>query len=178
MNPSPILPFLTAPLLSVVLMAHQYQADSNNCGPYCTATVIQTLRHQEISGSQVAMDMNAIDWLAFPPVVSRIKNWATFPWGIKHYLKRYNISSHWKLFQKPESLISSLSFGNLPIVLIGELKPVWAHYMILISTHPELGFGFCDPAHPYPEIKWKEAAIFLEQWKNYGNTFIDVQAVD
>jgi len=178
MNPSPILPFFATPLLSVVLMAHQFQADSNNCGPYCTATAIQTLRHKTISGAQVAMEMNAIDWHAFPPVISRINNWATFPWGITHYLKKNDISSRWKILQQPEALVTSLSSGNLPIVLIGGFKPAWAHYMILISTHPDLGFGFCDPAHPYPEINWKEVGQFLDQWKNYGRTFIEVQALD
>lgn len=118
--------------------------------------------------------MNSVDWSTFPPVISRIRDWATFPWGIIHYLKKKTVSSRWRVLQQPEKLVASLAARNLPIVLIGGFKPAWAHYMVMVSTHPELGFGFCDPAYPYPEVHWLSSEIFLDQWNAYGRTFIEV----
>ena len=70
-------------------------------------------------------------------------------------------------------------FANLPknliqIVIIGELRPVWAHYLILGAFDARFGYGFIDPAFPNANLHWYLPTEFFRLWKNYGNITIKV----
>lgn len=152
---------------------HQFQGQSNDCGPYCTAVLVNLLKGTNLDGETIGQKMNKVAWNGPLPVVQRIKNWATFPWGVVHQLKSYGISARWQAFTNPNLLFANLVQNIHTIVIIGEIHPIaWAHYLILTAHDPVEGWGFINSATQSSEIFWIPASIFITQWKAYGRISI------
>ncbi|MCD4737926.1 MAG: hypothetical protein K8R89_01525 [Anaerolineae bacterium] len=78
---------------------HQYQGKTNNCGPTSLAIVANAIWGQtRLQGPRVAQELSTPRFRARPiphPVVRRIPNWATFPWGLVDYLRQQEIPARW-----------------------------------------------------------------------------------
>lgn len=157
-----------------LLSAHQFQGKSNDCGPFSAAIVLNAVKKTSLRGEQLGQQMNNIQWHGLIPKISRIENWATFPWGLVNTFNTFNLIAKWKFFQKPETLLRALESGEILIVIIGEWHPMWAHYLTLIEIDEMRGYGFIDSSHPSSETIWKPTNQFLKMWKNYGSIIITV----
>jgi len=157
------------------LELHQFQGQSNDCGPYCTATLLNLILNTQIQGETLAQEMNKISWKGPFLLIKRIKNWATFPWGIVEEFKIKGVPARWSPFTNPDSLYANLVRNSHTIIIIGELKPkAWAHYLILTAQDHEKGWGFVNSAKPAAEIDWIPSAQFDQQWNAYGRISIIV----
>ena len=165
---------ITSPYLKNLLQAHHFQGKTNDCGPFSTAIVLRALQRTDLEGSILAKQMNAIRWRGILPILQRIPDWATFPWGIVQTLKKFGLRSYWTAFQTESTLIRALRQGMVPIIILGQWKPLWAHYLILVAQDDQQGLGFVDPAHPKPQIVWYQRADFNRLWKHYGQVIITV----
>ena len=160
--------------LKNLLQAHHFQGKTNDCGPFSAAIVLRALQRTDLEGSKLAKQMNAIRWRGILPIFQRIPNWATFPWGIVHVLQNFGLQTNWSAFQTDSALIRALRQGMIPIIILGQWKPLWAHYLILVAQDDEQGWGFVDPAHTKPQIIWKQRSEFDRLWKHYGKVLITV----
>ena len=154
-----------------ILLNHQYQYQSNNCGPLCAAMVINTIKGLRIDGFVIADAMNHQtnnNWLALIP---RIPNSATFPWGIVSALAGYGITSNWRSFTPFASLTNLISKKYLIIVLTASYQPVSAHYRILVSIAPDY-LGFVDPAYPQENLQFQPVDSFISSWHRAVDTII------
>lgn len=161
-----------------LLRYHQYQGQSNDCAPFSAAIVINTVRDAVVaSGRQLAQDMNRprVGRLGpLPvPVVRRIPNWATFPWGVADVLRQYSVACRWQFGASPQTLRRALAEDRIVLPVIGEIRPLWAHMKPLAAVDPAAGWGFCDPAHSGAELVWQADADFLRQWGNYGRIIVE-----
>jgi hypothetical protein len=177
-----------------VFRYHQYQGDTNDCGPTSLAIAANAVRGREVlEGETVAEEMNrfGLAWRAFPYVMlSRIPGWATFPWGIVHYLRKQGIPARWRPFGTVERLRKNLLGNQLTIVMVGE--PLrweggryqgWAHAKIVFGHIAGHGFLFVDPAVRRPEnakriehhgLSWQREGEFLRQWRNLLRVYVEV----
>ena len=53
-------------------------------------------------------------------MVRRIRNWATFPWGIVHYPGQYDIPARWLPRGTVDTLRRNLLDDRLTIIMLGE----------------------------------------------------------
>lgn len=166
--------FARSPFLEQLKQVHQYQGRSNDCGPFCAAEAIHLARQKKIAGTEMGRRMGGTVWRGIFPRIRRIRNWATFPWGVRDVIKEENIQAQWKLFQKPEALQALLQEKVLLIVIVGRFFPSWAHYKILAAHDPQRGYGFIDSAYKTGDLHWESADQFEKYWKNYGSQVICV----
>lgn len=160
------------------LQKHQYQGQSNDCGPYCTAILLNYMRKTDIRGEQLGELMNKIAWKGIFPVIQRIKNWATFPWGVCEQFRAHGVKARWRVFTRPEILLSNLVRNIHTILIIGELRPKpWAHYLILSAYDAQKGWGFINSALSSPRIDWIPEAKFEQMWRAYGRISISIEPV-
>lgn len=159
-------------LAGKILAAHEYQGASNDCGPYCLAMIGAATDRSAIHGRELAAQFNKPIWHAFLPEFRRIKDWATFPWAVSSMLRGWGFNARWSLMTQTYHLIEGIDSVCPPIVIIGGWKPLWAHYMILLSYDPIRGFGFADPGYPHNELHWYAQPKFLERWKAFGQMAI------
>ena len=165
---------ISTPYIKNLIQAHYYQGDTNDCGPFSAAIILRALDRTALDGWKLSKQMRAIRWRGILPSLQRIPNWATFPWGVTNFVREYGLSATWKLRQNNSSLIRALRQGDIPITIIGEWNPLWAHYIILVARDENLGWGVIDPGHYRAEIIWKQPSVFDRLWKNYGRTLITV----
>ena len=191
----PDLSAVTYHLRTPVYRYHQYQGDTNDCGPTSLAIAANALLGEKrFEGSRVAEEMNdpAFEGRPFPHfVVRRIRNWATFPWGIVHYLRQQDIAAHWSPFGTVERLHGNLLADQITIVMLGE--PMhweggryrgWAHAKVLFGYTPGKGYVFVDPGYrrrtdeanawEYHGLFWQEEREFLRQWQGLLRIYIEV----
>ena len=192
---APALGGVTAHMHTQVYRYHQYQGHTNDCGPTSLAIVANALLGEErFQGPRVAREMARLAFEVRPLphlVVRRIPNWATFPWGIAHYLRQHGIPARWRPFGTLEGLHRNLLADRITIVTIGEplrrrkLRYTgWAHTKVLFGHTPGEGFLFVDPAHSQsPDdsdswkrncLSWQEESEFLRQWRNLFRITIEV----
>ena len=155
-----------------LIESHRFQGKSNDCGPFSLAIVLNALSITNLNGHQLGKKMNAIGWKGIFPILYRISNWATFPWGMVHILRSYQLKAQWKKFANPTELVRELQNNQIPIVIIGKWRPLWSHYLIFVAYEINRGWGFIDPGHPRKEIIWKTHNEFSRLWKNYGKSYI------
>lgn len=171
---------------------HQYQGASNHCGPTSLAIAANALLGEaRFDGERVAQELN--DWRRrFPKLFfPRIRDWATFPWGIVQYLRLQNFHARWHPFGTPERLRRNLHAGQMTIVMIGEpylWKGVhytgWAHAKVLFGYSPERGFLFVDPASNRSAfaygsfeghgLTWQPEDAFARQWRLLLGIFVEI----
>jgi hypothetical protein len=165
---------ILSPYLELLQSAHQFQGSSNDCGPYCTAILLNAFRQQEISGAELASRMNKMVWRGIFPKIRRIPSWATFPWGIVDILKEFDLSAQWRVLSSISNLYQSIPNPLITIVVVGELRPLWAHYKILAAHDGLKGWGFINPAYPVGEIQWDRHSDFFNLWRSYEHLIIQV----
>jgi len=163
-----------SPFSQALIGAHQSQGNTNHCGPMCASMILNALSLSPRSGFDLAEDMNRVIWKAgFLPLIRRVPNWATFPWGVASVLEENGIKSRWKMFHHFDDLVDNIERQLLTIVIIGSWRPtVWAHYMIVAAYEPERGVGFVNSAHPRAELFWMPEDKFKHQWRAFGNQCI------
>lgn len=195
MAETPDLTTVALHLRTPVYHYHQYQGNTNDCGPTSLAIAANALlKENRFQGSSVAQEMNdpAFEVRPFPHfVVRRIRNWATFPWGIVHYLRQNSIPARWSPFGTAKKLRRNLTSDKITIVMLGELLHFekrryagWGHAKVLFGHTQGRGFLFVDPAfkcHPDDSDTWKkfclfwqEESEFLRQWRNLFSIYVEV----
>jgi hypothetical protein len=192
MAESPDLSGVALYLSRPVYRHHQYQGHTNDCGPTSLAIAANALLGRDLfQGSVVAREMSrvAFEWRPFPHlVVQRISNWATFPWGIVHYMRKHDFPARWRPFGTVERLQRNLLANQLTMVVVGEpfrwekgKYAGWAHVKILFGHTPGRGFLFVDPGHGRIDDPWKRHGLFwqaeeefLRQWRSLFRTYIEV----
>lgn len=173
---------------------HQYQGRTNDCGPTVAAILGNAyLREDRFQGPEVAEWLNKIHLAAGPcprPIVGRVPGWATFPWGITHFLRSEGVPGGWKPFQKPEDLLRGLRANRLMAVVIGEpfrwkagRYQGWSHYLVACGYDQGHGYLFLDPAARHrPEgdrweqggMVWKTEREFYPLWRKMLRVLITV----
>ena len=162
--------------IKLLQKSHQYQGQTNNCGPYAIATILPLFGLEGISGGYVADHFNQLASISSGFFPGRIRDNATFPWGLVRVFKQYNINSQWRFFCNKDLLISRIPTNNLQIVLISDLFKMHAHYLILVAYDEHLGMGFIDPAFPNSAIHWITEKTFRKKWGQLGRNTILVSA--
>ena len=185
---------LTYHLERPVYEYHQYQGESNDCGPISLAIAANAwLGENRFSGQVVARELNkpVFELLPVPRlVIRRIPEWATFPWGIVHYLREQAIPARWGAWGTINMLKNVLKKDLIPLVFVGQ--PLrwtegkyhgWSHVKVLYAYTPGMGFLFVDPARRKPDHSdsWEgqglwlqEEEEFLTRWKRVAGLFVVV----
>jgi len=163
------------PHLEQIKKSHLFQEKSNNCGPFCVAVILKAMRNLETNGIDLSEAINKVRWAGIVPIIRRIPDWATFPWGLVDLFRQYKVKSKWRVFCTKDNLEKIISKGEIAIVLIGSWKQKWSHYKILVSLDHQLGYGFIDPGIEGSYVSWQNEVDFMKQWKFLFNTIIEVR---
>jgi hypothetical protein len=170
---------LTSAHADVVLACHQSQRRSNDCGPFSATMVINALTGYHLDPVDLAREMDKPRRRAILGLLSLVRRWprsATFPWGMVDVLNGHGLDACWRVLALEHELRAGLRRGQLQIPIVGQWRPKpWAHYMVLLASDPERGWGFADPASDKGELAWRDAAKFASQWRNFGRVVIQVQ---
>jgi len=153
---------------------YQYQGVLNDCGAFVTAITLNTLLGTHLDGFELGEHLNQTRWYGPFPMIRRIRNWATFPWGITTFFREFGVNAKWSVFNRGATLKSNLINNKISIVIIGEWKPLWSHYMILVEYSPIKGYGFIDPAQNSSQTRWESPKEFLPLWNNYLRSVISI----
>lgn len=165
---------ITTPYFKQLQAAHQYQGKTNNCGPYCAAITAKALGFEQAKGIEFTNSLNPIRWKGILPIFQRIPSSATMPWGTTHLLNILQLRTRWRPFATERDLLESLQESIMQIIVIGEWRPTWAHYMVFAAYDALLGYGFIDPANKSAELHWYAPAEFIKLWSKYGRILIMV----
>lgn len=167
---------IQSPHLHQVLSALQYQRGSNHCGPFTTATVINALCAERLDGARLAEEMNHPAWRGPFPVIRRIPNWATFPWGMVDVFRQHGLRASWQFLGNPKLLKEELPLGFVFMPVIGSWFPLWSHVITFLSWHPGRGWGFANTQSRRQELYWLIEDRFLAQWRAMGNLLVIIPA--
>jgi hypothetical protein len=167
---------ILSPYLDDLQKRHQFQANSNDCGPFCAAIILNIFKDLDISGPDLARRMNRIRWKGVFPLLRRVPNWATLPWGIGDVMLEEELPASWRMMRTIYDLFEGLDRNQISIVLVGGYRPLWAHYKILAAHDAVKGWGFINPASPSSDLQWDSHAQFLSLWNKYGRQLIRVSA--
>jgi hypothetical protein len=112
----------------------------------------------------------------------RVRNWATFPWGVARALREHGLRARWRVGASVGRLHRNLNAGLTTIVLVG--RPLrfkggrwrgWSHYKVLYDWDGERGWAFVDPrVADAPGISWQGEGDFLRTWGWMGRQLIEV----
>jgi len=167
---------IQSPFTDQILNNLQFQGSSNDCGPYTTATVINALRGQNLVGDELANQMNKPRWRGIFPVIRRVPNWATLPWGLVDVFRDYDLRGRW-WFRVPLSYLKpAINAGHILMPIIGEWRPKpWAHVMTLVAWHPKKGWGFANTQYRRQDISWRSDQDFQEKWNRYARLMVEIE---
>lgn len=163
---------------------HRHQGSSNDCGPYSVMIITNGLHDAAlVDGDQLARAMEGSMTERGTLLPSRIKGWATFPWGVAAALRRQGLDARWRPFRAKRHLWANLNRGWPTIVIVGDpLKFTngtyagWSHYKVLYAWDPADGFAFVDPAaDDGVAFSYQDEAAFDEQWAAMGRQIIEVR---
>ena len=174
---------------------HQYQGFTNDCGPTSVAIAVNALLgERKLEGPTVAEEMSrvAFEWKPVPHlVVQRIRNWATFPWGMAYRLWKEGFRARWRPFGTLEKLEQNLRADRLTLVVMGEpwrwekWKYVgWAHVKVLFGRALDGRLLFVDPGYARPldsgtlechGLFAQDEDEFLRQWRNLLRIYVEVE---
>lgn len=158
-----------SPFSEDLIAKHLYQRDSQDCGPYSVAMILNSLLMTDHDPHELALEMNKVRWRFILPVFLRVKNWATFPWGISTMLREKGLQSKIHYFSNTNDLINDIGADKLQIVIVGGYRPLWAHYKILVEYDAnEERYGFVDAGFDVRATTYQNSADFEAQWRNLG----------
>lgn len=166
---------LYSPYTTDLLANHQYQGQTNDCGPYCLAITTTTLNSIGAKGAEVADDLNRVRWNSILPTLRRIPGNATLPWGMQDGFRQRGLIATWRIFTPMQVLQDRLPLDNVLVVINGGWKPMWAHYRVLCAWSKSFGWGFVDPAVAEPSVHWVSDAEFRREWRAMGQILITVK---
>lgn len=156
---------VVSPFAGQIIQHLLYQGNRNDCAPFTAVTLIHAFTDRRVDPVELAQQMNQPVWRGARPVIRRIPNWATFPWGIVDVLRQYGFAARWQLFLPIEALFHHLGTPTLCLPILLSWRPLWAHVMTLIAYHPGRGFGFANTQSPSKEIDWLPEERFLRLWR-------------
>jgi hypothetical protein len=166
---------IESPLTQQVLAAHQYQGQRNDCAPITAAMTANVLGNLDIDGERLAQNMNRPVMRGVMPVIRRIPDWATFPWGVVDVLRQYRLYAKWWRLRSFEWLHAHIGGDSLLITITGHWRPLWAHMMVLLAYRDDLGYGFANPAYAEKVLYWLPTPKFEKQWQAFGRNVIEVR---
>ncbi|HBX69098.1 MAG TPA: hypothetical protein DEH25_06880 [Chloroflexi bacterium] len=156
----------------------QFQGSSNDCAPYTTATILNTFCNQQLKGDELAKQMNKPRLRGLLPVIRRIPNWATFPWGVVDVMKDYQLKARWQFRTPIEYLRPALANGHILMPIIGEWRPKpWMHIMTLVEWDPQRGWGFANTQYQTQKTYWVSDSDFQVKWKNSGRLLVEIESI-
>lgn len=164
---------IKSPHRDKLLTAHQFQGSSNDCGPFCIAIAANALKKRKLDGHKLGEKLNGWVWREIFPMPRRITNWATLPWGVADELRQQGFQARWRFLSTQENLRRNLANSILQIVIVGDLQPIWGHYMLLVDYHPKNGWGFVNPATNSKKVYWISPREFNQQWNALGRQVIE-----
>jgi hypothetical protein len=156
---------ITSPYSDSILAHLAYQGSRNDCGPCSAATVINGLIGANVDPLDLAQEMNKPRWHGPLPLVRRIPDSATFPWGMTDVFRSYGLQASWKIMTPFAHLLNTLQLGALALPIIGSWNPTWAHIMTLIQYDPQRGLGFANTQYPQPTVFWMSEQEFKSKWR-------------
>ncbi|RPI34218.1 MAG: hypothetical protein EHM70_03550 [Chloroflexota bacterium] len=172
-------PSALSPYTDAILAALQWQGARNDCGPFTVATVLNGLRNLRIEAVELARAMDKPVWRGPFPVVRRIPEWATFPWGIASVLRENGLRARWHFFGSRKLLRQSLDRGDVIMPVIGSWKPLWAHVMTMLAWDAgKKCWGFANTQTMDHTMYWLDDKTFTSQWRAMGNLLIEIKASD
>jgi hypothetical protein len=166
---------ISSPHLFSILTALQWQGETNDCGPFTAATVLNALQGLNIKGDQLALQMNRPNMRGPLPLIRRIPNWATLPWGMVDVFQEFGIRASWRTFVSPRYLQEGLLSGRILMPIIGSWIPLWAHVMTLLAWDPSVGWGFANTQRNDHQMDWVSQDFFLRHWTAMGRLLIEVR---
>ena len=158
---------IQSPYTSKILSSLQWQGYTNNCGPTTTATILNALRGLDLKAPDLAESMNKMVWRGPLPVVRRIPNSATLPWGMVDVFRSNGMKAYWNILTLTSHLYEGLARGHILMPMIASSKPVSAHVMTLVAWDPEKGWGFANTAYDEKEIFWESDPRFKSAWGTF-----------
>ncbi len=172
-----VTPEYTVALSYPLARFHVHQGETNDCGPYCVAIVVNGLYGALLVHADVLA--GELDRRGLP---ERFPGWLTPPWSLVAILRRLGLRARWRVGVRLTRLFDNLCADRISIVVLGEpLRFVgrqwggWAHYKILNTWEPERELGFVDPATSHPSgMTWQPLAEFRRQWTWLGRQVIEV----
>jgi len=159
---------------SAILEALQCQGQANDCAPFTIATILDALHIETRKGAEIATEMNRVAWRGILPVIRRVPNWATFPWGMVNMFKQYGLKARWRFNATTSDLMSGLEQNRILMPIIASWKPLWAHVMTLIVYDEAQGWGFANTQNDDHKIHWVSNETFLRQWKASRNLLVEI----
>jgi hypothetical protein len=162
---------------------HRHQGSSNDCGPYSAMFVVNSLRDAPVVDADIlARRMEGPRAMRGSWLPSRIKGWATFPWGVAGALRTEGVRVRWRMLARRRALLENLDLERPTIVIVGEPLRFrrgkyagWSHYKVLYAWDPEEGFAFVDPAADEGvTYTYQDEASFVRQWTAMGRQLIEV----
>ena len=165
---------LLSPRTGILLEKLQCQGQSNDCGAFTSATVLNALLGLNIIGDKLANEMETPVWRGLVYLVRKIPNSATLPWGMKDIFKIHGLKAHWHLFSSEDYLKQALTLDKILMPIIGSWKPISAHVMTLVAWDEEQGWGFANTQFQHHDIHWVDAQKFSKQWKAMARLLVEV----
>jgi hypothetical protein len=162
---------------AALLASLYFQGQSNDCGPYTTATVLKAARGLQLDPAGLAEKMNRPVWRGPMVVVRRVPNWATFPWGIADVLSEHGLEAKWRFFASEMELWDGIQAGEILMPVVGAWRPLWAHVMSLVAYDPQLGWGFANTQYNHHNIHWLRNETFQHQWRAMARLLVRVPSV-
>lgn len=165
---------ILSPRSAILLERLQCQGQSNDCGAYTSATVLNALLGLELNGDLLANEMEKPVWRGLLYVVRKIPNNATLPWGMEDVFQSHGLKARWRFFSSETYLKESLPAEKVLMPIIGSWRPTWAHVMTLVAWDEEQGWGFANTQYPHHNIHWVPHQKFTQQWKNMAKLLVEV----
>jgi hypothetical protein len=173
---------IISPKTDIIVGSLQFQGNSNDCGAYTTATVLNALNSlksgsnelTKIQGDELAKEMEHPAWRGILLVVRKIPNWATFPWGMVDVFRNHGLKARWGFGSNPPYLRQALPGNNVLMPIIGSWKPLWAHVMTLVAWDAVKGWGFANTQYEAKVVHWVPDETLQRQWKAMGNLLVEV----
>lgn len=159
-----------------VLSCHRFQGDSNDCGPFTVAMLVEGLTGRGVDPSILARELDRPRWRGLwraLPLLRRIPGFATFPWGLVDALRQHGMRARWQRGGDEAELRGWLKASLGVVVLYGGWSPrPWAHYVVLLAEDPERGWGVADPGRPTAALRWIDRDSFARRWRRMGRVAV------
>lgn len=161
---------------------HRQQSTPTNCGPYSVMFVANSLRDADvIDGDALASRLEGPPSVRHSLIPLRIRNWATFPWGLVRALRELGFAARWRVWVPLRELYANLNRNRATIVLVGDplrfengAYAGWSHYKVLYAWDPDEGFAFVDPAAPAGEgYSYQDEDAFMREWTRMGRQIVE-----
>jgi hypothetical protein len=165
---------LLSPRSAILLEKVQYQGQSNDCGAYTSATVLNALLGLDLLGDDLANEMEKPVWRGPIYLIRKIPNSATLPWGMEDVFQSHGLDARWRFFSSETYLKNNLPLEKILMPIIGSWKPTWAHVMTLVAWDEDKGWGFANTQFSHHNIHWVNAEKFSKQWNAMARLLVEV----